>query len=46
MKSMFLTLAAVFGFAVAAASIPVANANADALYNVHGTASLSSNANQ
>jgi hypothetical protein len=47
MKSMFLSLAAVLGIALAAASIPVANANADALFGSHtGPSNLSANANQ
>jgi hypothetical protein len=47
MKSTFLTLAAVLGIALASASIPVANANADALFNAHGGRSVpAANANQ
>jgi hypothetical protein len=45
MKSLFMTLAAVLGIAVAASSIPVANANADVVFSGHSSA-LNSNANQ
>ena len=45
MKSTFLTLAAFLGIALAAASIPVANANADAVFNGHGSVPAA-NANQ
>lgn len=46
MKSTFLTLAAVLGIALASASIPVANANADALYGQQGRSIPAANANQ
>jgi hypothetical protein len=46
MKSTILTLAAVLGIALASASIPVANANADALYGTQGHSNLAPNANQ
>ncbi len=47
MKSMFLTLAAVLGIALAATSIPTSNANADAPFNSQSGATYpSANANQ
>jgi hypothetical protein len=47
MKSMFLSLAAVLGIALAAASIPVANANADTGFGSRtGSSYPAANANQ
>jgi hypothetical protein len=45
MKSMFLTLAAVLGIALAAVSVPVSYAHADASFNQH-SGSLTPNANE
>jgi hypothetical protein len=46
MKSTFLSLAAVLGIALAAASIPVANANADSVFGQQGRSVPTANANQ